>query len=63
MPILMIKSMDLSLEDIFLQITENGLVVQDDESGDDSTPEAEVEVGEDTTVESEDIVEEEQEEE
>ena len=63
MPILMIKSMDLSLEDIFLQITENGLVVQDDESGDDSKPEAEVEVGEDTTVESEDIVEEEQEEE
>lgn len=30
MPILMIKSMDLSLEDIFLQITENNVAVEDD---------------------------------
>ena len=29
MPLLMIKSMDMSLEDIFLQITENGIDVED----------------------------------
>ena len=32
MPLLMIKSMDLSLEDIFLQITENGLEFEDEAS-------------------------------